>query len=397
MKWALLALAAAAVVASFFVDCDEAAAPPGQGNGNRAPRAAAVATMRAVIEPVAERATYPGELDADAADIAAVFAGRLDELRVRVGDLVAPGDPIAVVAIVDLAEQKAEAEAQLRAARADIERVKAELEVAQRDAGRIAALKEASLVAAQESDAARARARALAADRQRAVAAASEAEARVALLERRASESTVRAPFAGRVVDRYLDSGGFVQTGTRLVRLVATGPLRVRFEVPEQHVGRVAVGAAVEVTVPALEAGASIAARVIGRGGEVLRDRRVVIVEASIERPPETWLSGMYATASVVHRTIDDAPVVPAVALLTRMDPKGALVTGLFVAAEGVARWVPVEVLARAGERVAVRGALVAGAQVLIEGHQDLADGAPIRTAGPEAPKTDKAQPEVRL
>lgn len=393
MKWALLALAAAAVIASFFVDCDEATPPP--GNGHRAPRAAAVATARVVVEPVIERATYPGELDADAADVAAVFAGRLDALHVRVGDVLAPGDPVAVIAIVDLAEQKAEAEAQLRAARADVERVKAELEVAQREAGRIATLKEASLVAAQESDAAKARARALSAQRQRVLATASEAEARLALLERRATESTVRAPFAARVVDRYLDPGGFVQAGTRLVRLVATAPLRARFEVPEQHVGRVTVGAPADVTVPALDTDVVVPARVTGKSGEVLRDRRVVVVEALIEHPPEAWISGMYATATVVHRTIDDAPVVPAAALLTRMGDGGALLAGVFVADAGVARWVPTEVVARANDRVALRGAIAAGAEVLVAGHQDLADGAPIRTAAPGTP-ADKSAPEVR-
>lgn len=387
MKWALLALAAAAVVGSFVVECDGAVppgSPGGPGAGGNGPRPTAVAVARAEVVPISERVTYPGELDADAADIAAVFAGRLDAVHVRLGDRVATGAPLATIAIVDLTEQKAEAEAQLRAARADIERVKAELDAAEREAARMATLRESSLVAVQEADAARAKARALTADRQRASAAAGESEARLALLHRRETESTVRAPFAGRVVDRYTDPGGFVQTGARLVRLVAEGPLRVRFEVPEEDVGHVRVGALVGVAVPALGP-ATAPARVSGLGGEVLRDRRVVIVEALLDPPPETWLSGMFAAASVVHRTVTDAPVVPAAALLTRVGPEGALTTGVFAREGGVARWVPVEVAARAGERVAVRGALAPGAEVLVEGHQDLADGAPIRVAGSES------------
>jgi multidrug efflux pump subunit AcrA (membrane-fusion protein) len=47
---------------------------------------------------------------------------------------------------------------------------------------------------------------------------------------------------------------------------------------------------------------------------------------------------------------------------------------------------VPVRVVARDGDRVAVEGALDAGAQVLVRGHTDLADGAPIAVQSGAAP-----------
>ncbi|MCC6620903.1 MAG: efflux RND transporter periplasmic adaptor subunit [Deltaproteobacteria bacterium] len=382
MKWALLAVVAAAIGVSFFVGRDEA---PDAASAPKGPRPAAVAVATVGDTRVVERATYPGELDADAADVAALFAGRLDRVHVRIGDLVAEGAPIATVTIVDLAEQRDEATAQIRGADADIARTRAELDAAQRDAARFATLDEAALVATREAEAARARARALAADLQSARARLAEAEARLAQLERRGKESEVSAPFTGRVVDRYADPGGFVATGTRLVRLVESGPLRARFEVPEQDVGRVRPGAAVDIAVPALGP-ATAPARITGVGGEVLRDRRVVLVEALLDHHPDLWLAGMYASASVVHRMIERGPVVPEGALLSRVGGDGRPVTGVFRRDDAVARWVPVDVLAREGSRVAVAGELTVGAEVLVQGHQDLSDGAAIRVAAPPAP-----------
>ncbi len=373
LKWAIIALVALGFGASFFVDCDEEAEAPKGG-----PRVAAVATATVGSELVVERVAYPGELDADAADVAAVFAGRLDAVNVRIGDVVEKGAPLAAVSIVDLAELKADAAAQIRAAKATLQRTKADLELAQREAVRYAKLVEGSLVSSSEADVVRSRARALGAEQQGAMAALAQAEAQLALLTRREEESTIRAPFAGRVVDRFVDAGGFVTVGLRLVRLVATGDLRVRFEVPEQDIAFAKVGGAVDVAVPALGP-ATARAAISGVGAEVQRDRRVVIVEGVVSAPPETWLAGMYASAFVVHHTIEGGPVVPEAALLSRVDDVGKTVVGVFVSAEKTARWVPVEVVARARGRVAIKGDVEVGAEVLIEGHQDLSDGATIR------------------
>ncbi len=373
LKWAIIALVALGLGATFFVDCDEEAAAPKGG-----PRVAAVATAAVGAELVTERVAYPGELDADAADVAAVFAGRLDAMHVRIGDVVERGAPLAVVSIVDLAELKADAAAQIRAAKAVIQRNKADLDLAQREAARFAKLVEGSLVSSSEADVVRSRARALGAEQQGALAALAQAEAQLALLTRREEESTIRAPFAGRVVDRYVDAGGFVTVGLRLVRLVATGDLRVRFEVPEQDIAYAKVGGAVDVAVPALGP-ETASATISGIGAEVQRDRRVVIVEGVVSKAPATWVAGMYTSAFVVHHSIEGGPVVPEAALLSRVDDAGKTVVGVFVNVDKVARWVPVEVRARARGRVAVSGDVKVGAEVLIEGHQDLSDGATIR------------------
>jgi hypothetical protein len=76
--------------------------------------------------------------------------------------------------------------------------------------------------------------------------------------------------------------------------------------------------------------------------------------------------------------------------VLSRLQPDGTTVTGVFVAEKDVARWVPVTLAAREDDRVAVEpiegGALSAGAQVLTAGHIDLADGSAIAVTAEPAP-----------
>jgi hypothetical protein len=109
-------------------------------------------------------------------------------------------------------------------------------------------------------------------------------------------------------------------------------------------------------------------------------------VEALLEGAPDTWLPGMYAEVFAVGRTIAQATIVPGPALLTRLQPSGRVESGVFLLADGRARWVAASVLAREGERVAVEAALPDDAQVLVAGHTELSDGSPVRVAAADAP-----------
>jgi RND family efflux transporter MFP subunit len=234
------------------------------------------------------------------------------------------------------------------------------------------------LISALEIDRQRARANALAATVDTAAAGEAEAQARVRLLEKRIQESVVRAPFAGRIAERYVDPGVIVNASARLARIVAVSPLRVRFEVPEADIPRLAVGTSLRVITTGDKEG--LPAKITGIASEVSRERRVAIVEGMVENPPAGWLPGMYAEAVVDLRTIEQAIIVPATSVLSRLQPNGSVTTGVFIAgAEGTARWVPIREVTRDGDRVAVEADLPPGTRVLVSGHVDLTDGARIK------------------
>src|SRR5690606_10605156 len=98
-----------------------------------------------------------------------------------------------------------------------------------------------------------------------------------------------------------------------------------------------------------------------------------------IENPPEGWLPGMYAKAVVDRRTLPSTLIVPAEAVLQRLQPSGQVLTGVFVDQANVATWVPVTVAARDGNLIAIEGELAEGAPVLVGGHIDLMNGSKIR------------------
>ncbi|HEY5928493.1 MAG TPA: efflux RND transporter periplasmic adaptor subunit [Kofleriaceae bacterium] len=380
--WAIVAVAGAAVAGSFWLRGDEAVTDK-KKQPKVTPVTAAVATSGAITE----RSRYPGEIDADAADVAAFYTGRLVTLHVRVGDAVEKNAVIAELDPVDAKEQIAQARAQAKAADAEERRARVERDAAAAEVKRLEPLAKDKLIAELEIDKQRARADSLAVSVEAAAAGGAEAKARVTLLERRMVESRVRAPFAGRIAERFVDPGAIVQAGTRLVRLVQVAPLRVRFEVPEQDVPGLVVGTTLHVVTKAHADGEGITAKVTGIGSEVSRDRRVANAEALIENPPPGWLPGMYAEAVVDRRTLDQATIVPSQAVLSRLQPNGNVLTGVLVDNAGTAKWVPVKIAARDGDRTAIEGDLAPGARVLIGGHIDLMDGSHIKATDAGAEK----------
>jgi len=373
IAWVVVALAGLGIALSFVFKRDEEEAPDTK-NGNKVTPVIAVDIARGEMT---QRGRYPGELDADAADVSSFYAGRLLGIKVRVGDTVAANDILAEIDPVDAKEQIAQARAQAKAAAAERNRAGVERDAAHAEAARLEPLAAQKLISALEIDRQRAKAKALDATVESAAAGEAEAEARVRLLQRRIVESVVRAPFAGRIAERYVDPGTTVAAGARLVRLVAVSPLRIRFEVPESDVGRIAVGNVLTAVTKAGD-GKGAPAKVTGVASEVSRERRVAVVEGLIENPGPGWLPGMYADAIVDLRTLQDATIVPATAVLSRLQPDGKIAVGVLVAADSVARWIPVRELARDGDRVAVEGQFPTAAKVLVAGHVDLGDGSKI-------------------
>jgi RND family efflux transporter MFP subunit len=373
IAWVVVAIVGIAIAVSFLFKRDDE--PAGQSTKKKPTMVTAVAVARGEMT---QRGRYPGELDADTADVAAFYAGRVTQIRVRVGDTVKANDVVAELDPVDAKEQIAQARAQAKAAAAEQNRAKVERDAAFAEVARLEPLAADKLISALEIDRQRAKAQALGATVDSAAAGEAEAQARVRLLEKRIVESVVRAPFAGRIAERYVDPGAIVAAGARLVRVVAIAPLRIRFEVPESDVARLSAGTTLTATTKAGD-GSTAPARVTGVASEVSRERRVAAVEALIESPPPGWLPGMYADAVVDLRTIKDATIVPATAVLSRLQADGTVAVGVLVAGDGgVARWIPVREVAREGERVAVEGQLPVGAKVLVAGHVDLSDGSQI-------------------
>ncbi|MDO9072782.1 MAG: efflux RND transporter periplasmic adaptor subunit [Rubrivivax sp.] len=221
------ALAALVTLASVVIAASAASAAPltpgGTAAGVAAPR-----PLGCLIEP--DRV----------ADVGSQLVGVVQQLHVERGDVVRAGQALVVMrADVELANLRV---AQRRAAvNADVRAAEASLALARQKVVRAEALVAQGFVSEQASELARGE-HELAAQKLNQVASQRDIwhqEHRVA--EAQLALRTVRAPFAGVVVERFATAGERVEEKP-LVRVAVINPLRVELMVPTAQYGRVKPG-----------------------------------------------------------------------------------------------------------------------------------------------------------
>mgnify|MGYP006163853457 FL=1 len=158
---------------------------------------------------------------------------KITEVRVNVGDRVQRGDVLAVLQGDSLQAELAQAEGTLAEAAASAQEAKAQ-------ADRARSLQQQGFFSnAQLSQA-------LAADAS-AQARVQSARALVQLQNVRLSQTQVRAPDAGVISARQATVGSVVGAGTELFRLIRQGRIEWRAEVTAAEIGRIQVGAPVQI------------------------------------------------------------------------------------------------------------------------------------------------------
>ncbi|HET6603507.1 MAG TPA: efflux RND transporter periplasmic adaptor subunit [Xanthomonadaceae bacterium] len=204
------------------------------GNGQDA---AAPARPVMVVQPAqaAESfAVYPGEVRArHEPALAFRIGGKLAERRAEVGERVREGQVLARLDPQDTRLQVDAVQAQLAAARAD-------LELAEAERARFAQMRARGLVSASafethESAAKSARAR------------VRQAEAQLANARNQAEYATLRAPADGVIVQRLAEAGQVLAAGHSVYVLARDGEREVVIALPESQIDRFAVGQPVAV------------------------------------------------------------------------------------------------------------------------------------------------------
>ena len=337
------------------------------------------------------RTAYSGELVGEVSDISPQVSGLLVDVPARIGQRVAAGTVLAVIADVEVRNQLQEARGQLGVAEANRDRAAAELVGVEADYQRAMELYDQGLLSEQEQQQVTSQYATTKANLAAGEAQVQQSAAREALLAEQFANTRVRAPFDAVVSDRYLDRGALVQPGTPILRLVEEAPLLVQFRVPERDLAAVQTGADFDVATEAT--GERTFSGIVRRvAGEVRRNDRTVLVEGELAETDELLLPGMYADVSVSLRDLDNALIVPGTALLERVAMDGARSTGVMVPVDGLAQWRAVTVAGRSGEYSAIAGPIEAGELVLTMGHNQLGHGAPVRVVRNE-PQPSEAQP----
>jgi multidrug efflux system membrane fusion protein len=338
------------------------------GSGSGAPDAKAkrpalvVRTAPVAVQDVVYEIKSLGTLEAqDLVQVTAQVEGAVAEVRFHEGDRVTPET---VLLSIDPQRYRLEAER----AEASYRQVTADAERAQADLARRQELAASQLVAAEELTRAKQDTAGL--------RAASEAQrAASAIARQNLARSEVRAPMAGMINTRTVDTGQFVKTGDVLATIVDTSRLRLRFRVSEGESLYARVGGAVRFRVAALGT-QTFEARIYHVGQVADPTTRQVEVLAWV-RNPGVLKPGFFAEVLLTGETRKAATVIPEGAVLA--SEQGFI---SYVVVDGKAALRPVQVgLRTATGQVEVRGGLKPGEIVVAEGSDRLSDGVPVQEA----------------
>ncbi len=293
--------------------------------------------------------------------------GRITELLFREGQSVSRGTPLIRIDDTML--------------RAQAERARAERDLAGQQLARARRLRDQNASSA--------------ADLERAEAAARSAEATLAVLELQIERTTVRAPFAGVVGQRFVSAGDYVTTATRLLTLQTVDPQRAVIEVPERHAVRLRRGQIVEFTVAA-EPGRVFRAQVDFIDPVVQNENRTIIVKSRAPNRDGTLRPGMFIEARLSTDTRPNAVVVPEDAVQPLRT-----VNVVWAVENGRASRRMVELGARAPGIVEIVRGVEAGEVVVVGGLERMAEGMPVAaqplggagSAPPDAAPPGASQP----
>lgn len=271
----------------------------------------------------------------DESIISAEIDGRVDDIKVDLGDRVAAGQVMVHIADEEYRYRLAEQQAQLRQAMerlglknendkiADVRQApgprqaQAELFDAEQRYKRLKQLVEQGVMSAADLDQAQARYTATQAAYETSLNTArnliqtvEQFKAQLDLQRKKLRDAEVHAPFPGYVKERLVNPGQYVRINTPLITLVKIDPIRLRLEVPERMAPWVRNGQVADVSVEAFE-GRHLSGKIWRISPTVDQTKRTFVVEVLIDNPHGLLKPGSYARARVPTDKIDTVKLVP--------------------------------------------------------------------------------------
>lgn len=213
------------------------------------------------------------------------------------------------------------------------------------------------------------------------------AQAQRKAAEARLEDLTIRAPFNGRVGTRGVSLGAYIAPGTRITSLDDLSKVRLDFAVPENLLGRLEPGQAVNA-VSAAYKGRTFKGKVSTIDPRVDQATRTARLTAEFDNPDEALKPGMFLAVALEVSANNDAVVVPEEAIVS----EGLRHVVYPVKDNKVERRV-ITIGQRQGGKVEVVEGLRAGETIVVLGVQRVRPGAEViaRPLGSSAPNPQAA------
>ncbi|WHI44985.1 efflux RND transporter periplasmic adaptor subunit [Microbulbifer sp. JMSA004] len=184
------------------------------------------------------------------------------------------------------------------------------------------------------------------------------------------ARTTLKAPFAGRVVETYVDLGQYITPGTPLAKIHSTGIAEVRLPLTDQQLAllNLPLGKSIE-NGPAVRLQAVVAGREHKWRAQLVRteasidpNSRFIFAVAQVQNPYEgevPLMNGLFVEADIAGKTFDDVVELP----------RQALHEGdhlLVLNEESQLSYKTVELLQTVGDKIWLRGDIAVGDRVIV-------------------------------
>ena len=206
------------------------------------------------------------------------------------------------------------------------------------------------------------------------------AEAAVARLEKLSSFKEVRAPFAGTITRRHVDTGALIRAGgnaSALFDLAQTDTLRVQVNVPQAYLRDIAIGSTVAIAV-AEYPGRAFPGKVLRTSGAFDATTRTMLTEIEVPNRNGELFPGIHVDVELTLAQDNPPIVVPARAVIIRGE-------GLQVAEVDDANAIRLQKVQAGrdlGRTVEIVSGLSDGARIVTNPTDTLVEGMLVRIAG---------------
>jgi membrane fusion protein (multidrug efflux system) len=247
---------------------------------------------------------------------------------------------------------------------ANVTAAEEELERKQREFDRFSSLATRNVLAADELDRARAE--------------LERARAALAQARQAAADYVLKAPWPGIVSRVHVADGKYVAPRTPLVDLFDPASLVLRFQVAERHVFAIQPGDAINARFDVIP-DRTLTLPIIRAYPEIDRRLRTRTFEAALPLGEVAFAPGQFARIAVALQRVPEAITAPVEAVVTGSDGQPRV---FVVAADDIARAVPVTLGAEQDGRVLLTEGPQVGKRLIVNGVEKVRAGGPVRIAG---------------
>ncbi len=397
-------------------------------NANNQPVTINVTTAQAIVRPIPTYFEATGNLVGDAqTDVAPAIGGKIVEVNFDVGSYVQKGSVLVRLddrdARIRLEQADAQAEQQKKAVAqavaalrqaqvrlgvkdgevfnietfSQVKSVKANLELAEKELIRAQRLYETGDVSRSILDQRRSQrdailgnldeARSNAAVAVKAInsaeagvisarTAVSTSQTQIDQARKSLTDTVIYAPISGYISERVADPGEFISPNTpnaKVATIVRTGTLRMKIDVPEQSIGKVALGQGISLQTSAYP-DRNFAGTVVRMLPSLNIAARTLTVEAEVPNVDGLLKPGQFATVRITQSKPENAVLIPASAVKTEND-----IDKVYVIKDGAARERLVQLGLLENDLIQVKAGIAEGEVVATSNLGELFDGVLVR------------------